>query len=413
MIQLSYCTFGLTQLPFLAAVDAVNKVGYPGVEVSFHRDQFNPFELTSEDIAAVRRHFDGVAVKPACVATASYFFTPSRPHEPSLMCPDLAGRKRRIDLVRRGVEVARGLGVPLVTFGSGFIRAEHVSDPSVDPRALLVDSIHRCLQEVRDDEDMTLLLEPEPGMYIETLDQAIDLVNEIDSPHFKLHLDLCHIYCSEQDFASALAKAAPFARYLHISDAKAGCNLKMMRFSGPVPFDLDFAAYLVYFPDSADFLLLDRDHPIYFYDDQVSDSQKTCAEEMARATGITAAIVYVDYNDLYTGSTEFDDEVFTYLISVPAISFDVLDRARPLITYLRCTRDSSGRLLMDHRVANTLTGIVHYHEIPGEGSLDFAACFRVLKENGFSGYASVELYHHVALWQKALEDSFRHLSQFV
>ena len=413
MIMLSYCTFGLTQLPFTAALDAVNKVGYPGVEVSFHRDQFNPFELTSEDIAGVRRHFDSIALKPACVATASHFFTPSRPHEPSLMCPDLAGRKRRIDLVRRGIEVARGLGVPLVTFGSGFIRAEHISDPSVDPRELLVDSIHRCLQFVHDDEDMTLLVEPEPGMYIETLDQAIDMVNEVDSHHFKLHLDLCHIYCSEQDCASALAKAAPYARYLHVSDAEAGCNLKIIQYSGPMALDLDFAAYLVYFPDTADFLLLDSDHPIYFYDDPASEVQKACAKELARAAGITAPIAYVDYNGLYAGATEFDDEIFTYLISVPALSFDVLDRARPVITYLRRTRDASGSLLMERRVANTLTGIVHFHEIPGEGSLDFAACFKALEDNGFSGYASVELYHHVALWQKALEDSFRHLSQFV
>jgi len=64
-------------------------------------------------------------------------------------------------------------------------------------------------------------------------------------------------------------------------------------------------------------------------------------------------------------------------------------------------------------VANTLTGIAHYHEIPGEGSLDFGASFKALNENGFSGHASVELYHHVASWEKALADSFKHLSQYV
>ena len=50
------------------------------------------------------------------------------------MTPDLAGRKRRIDLVKRGIHVARQLGVSLVTFGSGFIRDEHVSNPQIDPR---------------------------------------------------------------------------------------------------------------------------------------------------------------------------------------------------------------------------------------------------------------------------------------
>jgi hypothetical protein len=121
----------------------------------------------------------------------------------------------------------------------------------------------------------------------------------------------------------------------------------------------------------------------------------------------------VDYNMLYAGASPFDDEVFTYLISVPGLSYDVLERARPIILYLRSTKDASGRLLMEEMVANTLTGVVHFHEIPGEGTLDFTAHFKALTDNGFSGYASVELYHHVQSWEKALNDSFRHLSQFV
>ena len=69
--------------------------------------------------------------------------------------------------------------------------------------------------------------------------------------------------------------------------------------------------------------------------------------------------------------------------------------------------------LVDKMIANSLTGIVHFHEIPGEGTLDFGASFKALTDHGFSGYASVELYHHVGAWQKALHDSYAFLSQFV
>jgi len=158
MIKLSYSTFGLTNVNFLDSINEVDKAGYPGIELAFHRDQFNPYEITDEYIAAIKKRFETVAVKPACVATASHFFTPSRPHEPSLMSPDLAGRKRRIDLVRRGIDLARKMEIPLVTFGSGFIRDEHVTNPSIDSRELLVDSIQQCLKLVRDDEDITLLI---------------------------------------------------------------------------------------------------------------------------------------------------------------------------------------------------------------------------------------------------------------
>ena len=413
MIKLSYSTFGLTNLRFLDALDVVDSAGYPGVEISFHRDQFNPFNITSQDIADVKRKLQTSRVKAACVATASHFFTPSRPHEPSLMSPDLAGRKRRINLVKRGIEVARALEVPLVTFGSGFIRDEHVANPSVDPRGLLVDSIRRCLSEIRDDEDITLLIEPEPGMFIETVEQGMSLVDEVASPRFQLHLDLCHMYCSELDYISALGEAAPYTRYLHVSDAQEGYNLKIVKMADDLTLDLDFANYLIYFPDTADFLLVDRDHPMLFYDDPLSPRQDKQIQDILDQVNIQTPLLQVDYNRLYAGATIFDNEIFTYLISVPALSFDVLERAKPIIAYLRSTKTSQGIPFMEKMVANTLTGIVHFHEIPGEGTLDFSASFKALTDNGFTGYASVELYHHVQSWEKALADSFTHLSKFV
>ncbi len=413
MIKLSYSTFGLTNLDFLHSIEVVDRAGYPGIELSFHRDQFNPFDITDEYLAAITKRLEGLAVKAACVATASHFFTPSRPHEPSLMSPDLAGRKRRIDLVRRGIDVARKLKVPLVTFGSGFIRDEHVSNPSVNPRELLVDSLQQCLKSIHDDEDLTLLIEPEPGMYIETLAQGLDLVHEVNSPRFQLHLDLCHNYCSEQNYLEALAQAAPYARFLHVSDAQEGYNLKLVKMSENLTLDLSFANYLIYFPEYAEYLLVDRDHPIYFYDEKPGREQRNCIESILASVNISRPPAFVDYNRLFAGTSAVDDEIFTYLISVPGLTYDVLERARPILIYLRSTQDANGRLLMDKMVANTLTGIVHFHEIPGEGTMDFAASFKALTGHGFSGYASVELYHHVQSWEKALNDSYRHLSQFV
>jgi len=239
------------------------------------------------------------------------------------------------------------------------------------------------------------------------------LVDEVDSPRFRLHLDMCHMYCSEKDYISALGVAAPYTRFLHVSDAQEGYNLKIVKMADNLSLDLDFANYLIYFPETADYLLVDRGHPMIFYDDPISTRQKGQIEAILDQVDIQKELKYVDYNGLYAGATDFDDELFTYLISVPALSFDVLERAKPIIAYLRGTKDNDGKLFMEKMVANTLTGIVHFHEIPGEGTLDISASFNALTEKGYSGYASVELYHHVESWEKALNDSYKHLSQFV
>ena len=407
MIQLSYSTFGLTNLSFAEAIDAVARAGYAGIELSFHREQFNPFNLTGADLDAVQRRLQAARIVPACVATASHFFTPSRPHEPSLMTLDAAGRKRRIDLVKRGIRVARRLGVRLVTFGSGFIRDDHVRQPAVDPGELLTDSIRECLREIRDDEDITLLIEPEPGMYVETLAQGLALIRAVGSPRFALHIDICHAYCSEPDYLGALAQAAPHARYLHISDAREGHNLRIVRDDALPELDLDAASVLVYFPDTADYLLLDRRHPLYFCDDQPDPARRRRIDALLAQAGIDQPAGTVDYGSLYAGASPLDDEIFTYLISVPGLSFDVLERAWPIVAHLRGVR---GPALFERMVANTRTGIVHFHEIPGEGTLDLAASFKALNEHGFDGFGSVELYHHVEGWQQALDDSYRHLA---
>ena len=406
-IQLSYSTFGLTNLDFLDAIDAVDRAGYDGIEISFHRDQFNPFNVDDAYLDAVKQRLDARRVKACCVATASHFFDPHRPHEPSLMALEKAARMRRIDLVKRGIHVARKLGVNLVTFGSGFIRDDHVAHPEVDPSALLVDSIHECLREIRDDEDITLLIEPEPGMHIETLEQGLALLDAVNSPKFKLHIDICHAYCSERNYIDALRAAAPQARYLHISDAQEGYNLKIVQDRDDLAPDLDFASMLVHFEDTADFLLLDRNHPIHFREQAPSAARTKRIETLMQRAGIHKDLRVVDYSSLYAGSSPLDDEIFTYLISMPGLSYDVLERARPICGYLRGVKTLP---LVDKMVANTLTGIVHFHEIPGEGTLDLAGSFRALEEGGFKGYGSVELYHHVEGWQKALDDSYRHLA---
>lgn len=407
MIQLSYSTFGLTGLDFLEAIDVVAGAGYAGVEIAFHRDQFNPFDIDEDYLAAVRQRLDRAGIAPACVATASHFFTPSRPHEPSLMTLDLAGRKRRIDLVKRGIRVARRLGSPLVTFGSGFIRDDHVRNPAAAPGELLAESIHECLREIRDDEDITLLIEPEPGMFIETMEQGLGLIREVGSPRFQLHIDLCHAYCSERDYIGALGAAAAHARYLHVSDARAGYNLKIVEDAEALASDLDFASTLVYFPDTADYLLVDRRHPVYFCDQPPGRERRQRIDALLGRAGVEAGLRVVDYGGLYAGASPLDDEIFTYLISVSRLGFDVLERAKPIIAWLRGVR---GPALVERMVANTLTGIVHFHEIPGEGTLDLGASFRALVDNGYRGYGTVELYHHVASWEQALHDSYRHLT---
>ncbi len=54
---------------------------------------------------------------------------------------------------------------------------------------------------------------------------------------------------------------------------------------------------------------------------------------------------------------------------------------------------------------------VHHHEIPGTGDIDFPRLLRLIEKSGYTGYVSVELYHHAKMYQQALTQSLSYLQK--
>lgn len=408
MIQLGYSTSGLTNLNLFQAIEAVEEAGFSGIELSLHKEQFNPFQISNQELARLKKELKKRNIKPACINSATFFFQPERPHDPSLICIDLAGRKQRIHLIKEAIRLAKILEVPIVSCGSGFIRDEHLMNPLVDPESLLIDSIYQC---VEDCGDVVLVIEPEPGMYIETLEQGVNLVKKVNLESFRLHIDLCHAFCSDGDYIEAIRQAAAYTKYLHVSDTSDGYNLKVITFKEDIFCNLNFASYLIYFPETANFLFIDRECIFYFYDRLLSDVEKLEIERFAQKFNENT-VQYIDYNQLYMGPSSYESEIKVYAISIPNISWCIIDRVKPIVNYLKTTKsDRTHKYIIEKKVANTLTGKVHFHELPGTGQIDFTACFNALKEKGFYGYAVVELYHHVDIWKETLQQSFSYLSK--
>lgn len=56
---------------------------------------------------------------------------------------------------------------------------------------------------------------------------------------------------------------------------------------------------------------------------------------------------------------------------------------------------------------------IHYHEIPGEGNLDFYKILSLLEQRHYNGAVSVELYHHDSVADKALRKSYQCLKNIM
>lgn len=234
MIPLSYNTNGLKNLSLRKAIEEVVKAGYEGVEISLYPSHLHPFETSPKEIQEIKNILNDNSIPAVCIATGWHKLLSEVPFEPSLISKDKKARRKRIDLIRSTIDIARTLSVPVVNFASGFLRKEVSSEKAWD---YLIEGIEICLSEL---EDIILAIEPEPGMFIETTTKALSLIKEIDSSNLMLNLDIGHVYCCEENLIDSILKSISYTRHIHIEDIKGKVHHHEMPGTGDIEFQSIF-----------------------------------------------------------------------------------------------------------------------------------------------------------------------------
>ncbi len=69
--------------------------------------------------------------------------------------------------------------------------------------------------------EVFLLIEPEPGLMIETFEQYLEFAGRIGSPWVGLNFDVGHAFCMGQDPQQWIARMAPHTKHYHLDDIAA------------------------------------------------------------------------------------------------------------------------------------------------------------------------------------------------
>jgi len=84
---------------------------------------------------------------------------------------------------------------------------------------------------------VAIAFEPEPGMFIDTLDRFEALLARIDAPHLRLTIDVGHLHClGEVPIEDHLRRWAPRLANAHIEDMRAGVHEHLMFGEGEMDF---------------------------------------------------------------------------------------------------------------------------------------------------------------------------------
>jgi len=238
---LGYNTNGFAHHRLADALDILAELGYGGVALTLdvhHLDPFAP-DVTGR-IAAVRRQLTERRLRCVLETGARFLLDPRRKHQPTLIGPTADDRAARLKFLEDCVAFAgRGdLDADCVSFWSGTPTDDA---PAAELMRRLVDGC-KHLADFAAANGVRLAFEPEPGMFIDTLEKFAELHARVNHPAFGLTIDVGHLVCNgELPVSRHLTEWKQVLWNVHIEDMRAGVHDHRMFGEGEVDFADVFA----------------------------------------------------------------------------------------------------------------------------------------------------------------------------
>jgi sugar phosphate isomerase/epimerase len=240
-MQLAFSTNAYLNYPFADAVARLAKIGYTGVEIMADVPHAWPAYLLPQQKEAIRAALAANRLKISNINAFMMNALNDRRQKywhPSWIEPDVNYRNIRIDHTIRALSLAAELGAPCITTEPGGPVPNGESWSTA--LALFVEMLKPVVAHA-EKVGVLLLIEPEPGLLIETADQFLELMQYLDSPAVGLNFDIGHFYCVNDDPAATVPRLAKYTRHYHLEDIAA---TRMHQHLVPGDGAIDFAATL-------------------------------------------------------------------------------------------------------------------------------------------------------------------------
>ncbi|NUT49076.1 MAG: sugar phosphate isomerase/epimerase [Saccharothrix sp.] len=211
--HLGYGTNGFANHRLDDALAVIADLGYTAVALTLDHHHLDPFADdvgTRTDRLATR--LSALGLRVVVETGARYLLDPRRKHHPTLVGED---QEVRVDFLVRAKRIAADLGADCVSFWSGV--------GSADSWEHLKSGVAEVLAG---GPDVPIALEPEPGMVVERLDQALRLRAELGHPEpLGITLDVGHCVAVEpRDAAACVREAGGLLMNVQLDDMVPGVH---------------------------------------------------------------------------------------------------------------------------------------------------------------------------------------------
>jgi sugar phosphate isomerase/epimerase len=220
-MRLAYSSNAYQNFSIEETIARIAAIGYAGMELLADVPHAWPAGLLEERKQAIR---NCLAQHRIAISNVNGFMMnavadPRQPYwHPSWIEPDPNYRAIRREHTKRSLRLARELGAPSIqTEPGGPLLPGQSWHAAAD---VFYEEIRPCVA-LAEQLQVFLLIEPEPGLMIETFEQYLEFAGRVASPWLGLNFDIGHAFCMNQDPQDWIARMAPHTKHYHIEDIAA------------------------------------------------------------------------------------------------------------------------------------------------------------------------------------------------
>lgn len=214
---LSFSSNAFKKFSLDIAIREIAKIGYKGVEILCDIPHAYPPEFSKEQAKKIKNLISDLNIGISNL-NAFTLYAIGDVYHPSWIENDYKLREIRIKHTIDCIYLAKTLGAKnLSTEPGGPINIKKNKIESNILLKIFADGLKK-VKSIAEENDVKILVEPEPSLLIENSQQFLELMKTICSDYIKLNFDIGHFYCVKEDPSETILKLIDYIEHFHLSD---------------------------------------------------------------------------------------------------------------------------------------------------------------------------------------------------
>ena len=213
MPKFAFSANAFRRYTLLETIGILAGLGYEGIEIMADVPHAFPPHLSDGDFAAIRH---GLSRHHLYVSNINAFMLHAigDTWRPSWIERDATLRARRVEHTSNCIDLADKVGAKTISTEPG----GPLDGMSPEEATQLFLEGLRAVENKARDKGVRVLIEPEPGLLIESSSQFRQLFEELDPEVFGLNFDVGHFYCVGEDPVGLVWELKQLTHHFHLED---------------------------------------------------------------------------------------------------------------------------------------------------------------------------------------------------